>query len=285
MIFLTGATGQLGRLIIDQLLDVIEADQLGVLVRSEEKGAPFAAKGIAVHVGDYEDPASLAAAFQSVDVLLFTSNADFARRQAQHQNVVNAAKEAGVGRLVYTSIVATDPENPLVASHLATEEAIKASGVPYTFLRNNFYMDMFVDQVQNAIAQGAYRSPLGAGNGAAFVTREDIARMATAVLTTDGHEGKIYNLTGPEVVTPPVIAGAATAVSGKTIPFEQISWDDLAEALKTSGMPDGAVQWSLMFTRILDSNILALVSDDIETVTGTPATSFMNFVKGTLVSD
>lgn len=285
MIVLTGATGQLGRLIVDQLLAVVDANELGVLVRSEEKGAPFAAKGIAVHVGDYEDPASLVAAFQGVDVLLFTSNADFARRQVQHENVADAAKEAGVGRLVYTSIVATDPENPLVATHLATEDYIKTTGVPYTFLRNNFYMDMVVEQVQGAIAQGAYRSPLEAENGAAFVTREDIARMATAVLTTEGHEGKIYNLTGVEVVTPTLFAEVATAVSGKEIPFEQISWDDLAQGLKASGMPEGAVQWAVMFTRILDSNILALVSDDIEDVTGTPPISFADFVKGELVSE
>ncbi len=282
MIFLTGATGQLGSLIVDQLLGIVDASQLGVLVRSEEKGAPFAEKGIAVHVGDYEDPASLVTAFQNVDVLLFTSNTDFTRRQAQHEHVTDAAKEAGVGRLVYTSIVATDPETPLVASHLATEEYIKASGVPYTFLRNNFYMDMFVDQVQNAIVQGAYFSPLGADNGAAFVTREDIARVATAVLTTDGHEGKIYNLTGPEVVTPTVFAEVASAISGKTIPFEQISWDALTQGLQASGMPEQAVQMIMMSTQILDSNILALVSDDVGDVTGTPANSFMDYMKGKL---
>ena len=284
MIFLTGATGQLGSLIVDQLLGIVDASQLGVLVRSEEKGAPFAEKGIAVHVGDYEDPASLVAAFQNVDVLLFTSNTDFTRRQAQHEHVTDAAKEAGVGRLVYTSIVATDPETPLVASHLATEEYIKASGVPYTFLRNNFYMDMFVDQVQNAIAQGAYFSPMGANNGAAFVTREDIARVATAVLTTDGHEGKIYNLTGPEVVTPTVFAEVASAISGKTIPFEQISWDALTQGLQASGMPEQVVQMIMMSTQILDSNILALVSDDVGDVTGTPANSFMDYMKGKLAT-
>ena len=285
MIFLTGATGQLGRLIVEQLLVVVDASELGVLVRSEEKGAPFAAKGIAVRVGDYEDPASLVAAFQDVDVLLFTSNNDFARRQIQHENVADAAKEAGVGRVVYTGIVATAPENPLVAGHLATEAYIKATGVPYTFLRNNFYMDMVVDQVQNAIAQGAYISALGAENGAAYVTREDIARMATAVLTTSGHEGKIYNLTGVEVVTPPLFAEVATAVSGKDIPFEQISWDDLAQGMTASGMPEEGVQWAVMFAKILDSNILALVSDDIEAVTGTPPISFADFVKGELVRE
>ena len=154
--------------------------------------------------------------------------------------------------------------------------------MPYTFLRNNFYMDMVVDQVQNAIAQGAYRSPLGAGNGAAYVTRLDIARMATAVLTTDGHEGKTYNLTGVEVVTPPIFAEAASAVSGKNIPFEPISWDDLVHGLEASGMPEEAVQMAVMFTKLLDSNILALVTDDIGAVTGTPAISLMDFAKGKL---
>jgi len=281
MIVVTGATGQLGSMIVDNLLAEVDAGQIAALARSQEKAAGLAEQDVSVHIGDYEDPVSLVAAFQDADVLMFISNTDFARRAEQHGNVVDAARKAGVGRIVYTSIVAADPDNSLVASHLQTEQKIKESGVPYTFLRNNFYMDMYVGEVENAIEQGVYRSPSREG-GAAFVSRADIARMATAVLIGEGHAGKTYDLTGPSVVTPPDFAEVASAISGNSIEYQRISWDEMAEDYKKRGMPEEAVQMSIMVQRILESGILAEVSDDIGDVTGVPATSFRNFVKAQL---
>lgn len=278
MITITGATGQLGGLIINDLLKQVDAAEVTAVARSPQKAAHLADKGVVVRQGDYEDSRSLIAAFQGADALMFISNTDFSRRLEQHQHVVDAAKEAGVGRIVYTSIIATAPDNPLVASHLQTEQFIKESGLPYTIIRPNFYMDYQVAVVEDAINKGVHRSASGEG-GAAYLLRSDIARMATAVLTQQEHAGKTYELTGPSVVTAADVAAAASVVSGKNIPYQPISWDELAQDYKESGMPEQMVQFSLMIAQIIASNILAKVSDDIGTVTGTPATSFMDFIK------
>ncbi len=278
MITITGATGQLGGMIINELLKQVNAAEITAVARSPEKAATLAENGVAIRQGDYEDSSSLVTAFQGADVLMFISNTDFARRQQQHQNVVNAAKEVGVGRIVYTGIIATAPDNPLVASHLQTEQFIKESGLPYTILRPNFYMDYQVAVVEDAINKGVFRSASG-GGGAAYVLRSDIARMAAAVLIQQGHAGKTYELTGPSVVTAADVAAAASAVSNKSVTYQPISWDELAQDYKESGMPEQMIQFSLMIAQIIASNILAKVSGDIGTVTGTPATSFLDFIK------
>ena len=282
MITITGATGQLGRHTITQLLSRIDAASLSAVVRSPEKASDLADSGLKIVQGDYDTPAQLEQAFAGTDVLFFISNTDVQRRQQQHQNVIDAAKAASVGRVVYTSFVQTGRQDPLTMSHAATEAAIKASGLSYTFLRNNFYMDMYVAEVEIAGARGVYQTPTDASAGVALVRREDIARAAATVLVEEGHEGKTYDMTGPQAVTPAVIAQTASSIYGKPVEHQQIAWDELADEYRRREMPEPYVQLSILLERMIASNDLAGVSQDIERLTGTPAMGFEAFVRSIL---
>lgn len=284
MIAITGVTGQLGRLIVTELLKVASADQIVGVARSPEKATDLADQGLTIRQGDYSDYDSLGSAFEGSDVLMFISNADFTRREEQHKNVVDAAKQAGVGRVVYTSVVQYGNKDPLTLSHANTEEYIKASSLPYTFLRDNFYMESYVVEVEIAMEKGAYRSPTPADAGAAFVSRADIARAAAAVLTNDGHVGKAYDMTGPTVVTPTLFAETATSISGKTVIHQPITWEELAEDYKGRGYPEEIVGLSVNLEQMIATNTLAVVSDDIAQITGTPAEDFTSFVRRTLAN-
>ena len=276
MIVVTGATGRLGRLIIEALLTQTDPSNIAAVVRSPEKATDLATRGISLHQGDYADKASLEAAFTGADALMFISNADIEQRAVQHQNVVDAAAAAGVGRVVYTSVFNVTHENMLAQTHLATEQAIIASGIPYTFLRNSFYMDMYVVEVEIAIQRGAYRSPSG-NAGVSLVARRDIARSAAVVLTSDGHAGKAYDMTGPASVTPAVFAETASAISGQPIVYQPITWEELAAEYRQRGMPEAVVSLSIMLEQTIASRAFAGVSNDIEQITGMPAEDFLSF--------
>lgn len=282
MIAVTGATGALGRLIISELLKTTTAGQIVAVVRTPEKAADLAAQGVVLRQGDYEDVPGLVTAFAGIDALMFISNSDIERRAIQHQNVVKAAVEAGVGRVVYTSCADLGGDDPLAQSHAATEQVIKDSGLAYTFLRNNFYMDMYVVEVEIAMKLGAYRSPSGDA-GAAMVSRSDIARMAAAVLVQDGHTNKAYALTGPAAVTPAEFARVASVLSGRAITVQPISWNDLTADYRGRGMPEEYVGLSVMLEQMIATNALASVSTDIADVTGTPPVSFEAYVREKLL--
>jgi NAD(P)H dehydrogenase (quinone) len=281
MIAVTGATGQLGRLIIEQLLLTVDPGQIVAIARSPEKADDLAEKGVIVCQGDYDQVESLMQGFDGVDVLMFISNTDVMRRKEQHQNVIDAARKAGIGRVVYTSFIAVNDDNQLGPGHLATEESIKAAGLAYTFLRPNFYADMYVVEVEIAMKSGTYRSPSGEA-GAAFISRSDVARAAAAALTSDEHTGKIYELTGPSAVTPAEFAAIASRLSGRSVVYQPISWDELAEDYRARGMPEQWVPMSIMLEQLIASNVLAKVSDGVERLTGKPPTSFEDFVRASL---
>lgn len=279
MITITGATGQLGHLIINGLLEEKDAAELRAIVRSPHKLGDLAALGVQLKQGDYDHPDELASAFASTDVLMFTSNTDFTKRKQQHENVVDAAKSAGVRRIVYTSFIQSDSDDMLTTSHGDTEAYIEASGVPGTILRDNFYMDPYAVEVEIAMKTGVYRTPTAPEVGAALITRADVARMAVAVLIDDAHAGKTYDLTGPAVVSPMSFVEAASTLSGKPVTHQQITWEELADDYRKRGMPAEYVQLSVMLERFISSGKLATVSDDIETVTGQPAKGFLPFVQ------
>lgn len=281
MITITGATGSLGGKIIDYLLQIVDAAEITAVARTPAKAINLTQKGITVRQGDYGDYDSLVAAFANTDTLMFISNSDVENRIAQHQNVVNAAQEAGVKYIVYTSFVSVGGGDILATTHEQTEKMIIDSGLAYTFLRYNFYMDMYVVEVEITMKTGAYRSPSGEA-GAAFVSRNDVARTAAAVLTSDGHEGQTYDLTGPSTVTPADFAAVATKISGKLVVVEPITWDELAEDYRGRGMAEEWIPLSIMLEKMIATNALAPVSDDIARVTGTPPESFKSFVRKAL---
>lgn len=276
MIAVTGATGNLGQLIVMDLVNRVEPERVAVVVRSPQKAVQIAPDGVEIRQGDYDDYESLVAAFAGINTLMFISNSDVQKRMTQHENVINAAKAAGVGHVMYTSYIDINGEGPLAQTHLATEEMIKGSGLPFTFLRNNLYMDLYVKEVQWAMETGVYRSA-NKDAGVTYITRADIGRVAATVLTTEGHEGEAYDLVGPTVVRPADFAQIAAQISGKPVSFEQITWDELPAYFTGRGMPSQMVYVGVMLEKLISTNVLAVESEDVAEITGIPPIDFRSF--------
>ena len=196
MIAVTGATGHLGRLVIDQLLKKVPAGQLVAAVRNPEKARDLAARGVQVRRADYDAPDTLAGAFQGIDKLLLISANEPGKRERQHQAAIAAAKKAGVGLLVYTSLLHADTSGiSLAGEHRATEKAIREAGIPFVILRNGWYLENYTENLGPALQHGVLLGAAKNGRIAA-AARADFAAAAAAVLTAPGHEGKVYELAG-----------------------------------------------------------------------------------------
>ncbi len=243
-IAVTGATGQLGRLVIARLKETVPASGIVALVRSPAKAADL---GVEAREADYGNPETLARALVGVDTLLLISSNEIGQRAAQHRNVVNAAKAAGVGRIVYTSLLHAD-RSPLslAEEHRATEADITASGIPFTILRNGWYTENHTGSVGAALAGGAFIGSAGDGR-ISSATRADYADAAVAVLTGSGHEGKTYELAGDEAVTLADLAAEISRQSGKNIPYRNLPEADYAAILAGFGLPEdfakGIASW------------------------------------------
>lgn len=242
MIFITGATGHFGKATIDFLLGKgIPANTIAALVRDPEKATDLIGKGINTRAGDYTDYSSLVAAFTGVDKLLLISGSDIVNRLQQHKNVVNAAKEAGVKHLIYTSFVRkndteTSPIAVLAKSHIETERFIKASGIPFTILKNSLYADVLPMFLGDKVLEtGVY---LPAGNGkAAFTTRLDMAEAAAAVLTGTGHENKEYIIAGNSNYSLNDVAVFLSELTGKDVAYTSPAADVYTHTLVNDGVP------------------------------------------------
>lgn len=234
LIALTGATGQLGRLVVSQLKVRLPAGQIVALVRSAQKAADL---GIAVREADYTRPDTLAAALAGVDTLLLISGNEIGQRAAQHRNVIEAAKAAGVRHIVYTSLLHAD-RSPLdlAAEHVQTEAMLKASGLAFTLLRNGWYTENYTGSIGPALAAGAFIGSAGDAR-IASATRADYAAAAAVVLSTPGHEGRTYELAGDQAWTLPELAAEISRASGRTIPYRDLPEADYAAALAAGGVP------------------------------------------------
>lgn len=234
----TGASGQLGRLVADQLLGTVDPADVVLVTRDPARLADLAARGADVRAGDFTDPATLPGAFAGVDVLLLISTDAVGARVEAHTAAIEAARAAGVQRIVYTSVPRPDEANPAVAGidHLATEQALRASGVRWTFLRNNLYADMQVATLQQAADSGRLVVNTGSG-GAAYVTRADCAAAAVGALTGTGHDDRAYDVTGDHAWTADELAALTTEITGK--PVEVVQVDDAAydAGLQEAGVP------------------------------------------------
>jgi len=242
MIFITGATGHYGKAVIDFLLAKgTPPNTIGALVRDREKATDLIGKGVNTRAGDYNDYFSLVAAFTGVDKLLLVSGSDIVNRLQQHENVVKAAKEAGVKHLIYTSFVRkndteTSPIAVLAKSQIENEKFIKASGFPFTLLKNSLYADvlpMFLGE--KVLETGVY---LPAGNGkAAFTTRLDMAEAAAAVLAGNGHENKEHILAGNSNYSLNDVAVFLSEVTGKDVAYTSPAADVYTNKLVNAGVP------------------------------------------------
>jgi NAD(P)H dehydrogenase (quinone) len=238
MIVVTGATGQLGRLVITALLKTVPASQIVAAVRTPAKAADLAALGVLVRQADYTQPATLVNAFTGAEKLLLISSSEVGQRVPQHQAVIDAAKQAGVKLIAYTSLLHADKGLlGLAAEHLATEAAIKASGVPAVILRNGWYTENYAASIQPALAHGAFLGSAKDGR-IASAARADYADAAAAVLTRDGQAGKVYELAGDEAYTLTEFAAEIAAQSGKPVVYKDLPEADFNAALMGAGLPD-----------------------------------------------
>jgi NAD(P)H dehydrogenase (quinone) len=239
MIAITGATGQLGRLVLQNLLKTVPAAQIVAAVRSPEKAADLAALGVQVRQADYAQPATLEAAFQGVDKLLLISSSEVGQRAPQHAAVIAAAQKAGVKLIAYTSILRADTSPlGLAAEHKETEAMLRASGIPFVLLRNGWYTENYTASVPAALQYGAVMGSAKDGR-IASAARADYAAAAAAVLTKDGQAGQVYELAGDTAYTLSELAAEIAQQSDKPVVYNDLPEAAYAAALVQVGLPEG----------------------------------------------
>jgi len=237
MIAITGATGQLGRLVIDALLREQPDLHIVAAVRSPEKAGDLKARGIEVREADYDRPETLAAAFKGVDKLLLISSNDLDRRVGQHKAAIDAAAAAGVGLIAYTSILRSDSSKlQLTEDHRVTEAYLRQSGVPFVLLRNGWYVENDTAAIAGVLAHGAYIGSSGAGR-ISWAARADYAEAAARVLLSSNQAGRIYELAGDEAWTMTQLAAETARQAGKPIVYLDMPKADFAGALLGLGLP------------------------------------------------
>jgi NAD(P)H dehydrogenase (quinone) len=236
-IVITGATGHLGRLVVEQLLQHVDPSNLAVAVRNVEKAADFKERGIDVRHADYDKPETVRTAFAGATKVLLISANEIGKRVEQHRNVVDAVKAAGARLLVYTSILNADRSGiSLAKEHLASEELVRASGVPFAILRNGWYLENYSENLAPALQYGAIAGSAGTGRVAA-AARADFAAAAVAVLTGEGHEGKVYELAGDARFTMAELADEVSRQAGKQVVYNDMPAQQYRELLTGAGLP------------------------------------------------
>lgn len=282
MFLITGATGQLGQLVIKQLLKVVPADRIVAGARTVERGAAFAEQGVQVRHLDYTKPETIAAALDGVTRVLLISSNDLTDRPAQHQRVIDAAKAAGVELLAYTSILKAD-SSPLMlaADHYTTEQALRASGVPFTLLRNGWYHENYTGDLAGTIARGMM---IGAAQDGTLnpAAREDFAAAAAAVLVGEGHEGKVYELAGDEALSLPDLAAIIAEVSGKPVTYNDMPAAAYAGVLESVGLPAGFAAMLADSDEGIARGYLADDSGTLRELIGRPTTPFADVIRAAL---
>lgn len=270
MILITGATGQLGGAALEQAASIAGKENVVAFARNKEKGQALEAQGYTVRFGDFDNKAALEAAMEGIDKVFLVPTVDHHRFE-QHKNVVDAAKSAGVSHLVYAGVTMKDLSTskliPLMESHYQTDDYIRQSGIPYTLLHNNLYMDvipMFVGE--QVIEKGIYL-PTGDGK-VAFALRREMGEAAANVITGSLHENKEYAITGAAAYSYQDIADTLGALSGKTVNFHDANPDSFEEILTSYGLPEFAIFMTNGFSLDTRNGQFSEVSGDLENLLG-----------------
>jgi len=284
-LLVTGASGQLGRGVINHLLDTfkVPAAQIIATTRTPANLADLAARGVTVREADFDDPASLATAFAGADRALVISTNELAiqgKRREQQIAAVTAASKAGIAHLLYTSLPDPEPGSPVVFApdHYDTEQAIKASGIPYTIFRNGWYDENLFMTLPPILASGQWYTSAGDG-GVSYATRDDMAAAIAAGLASDTGESTTYTLTGPKAYTTVEVAALVTEVTGKPIQVVQLSDDALTEGMKAAGLPERFARLLVSFDATTRGGGLGMVTDSVEKLSGRKSVSLKQFLE------
>jgi NAD(P)H dehydrogenase (quinone) len=277
-IIVSGASGQLGGLVVEALLArrVAPADLI-LVSRTPNTGAlkAYASRGASVRFGDFSQPDSLEAAFQGgTRLLLISVNGGGGNRPELHKAAIDAAVKVGVKQIAYTSYVNADryTTSMIGVDHRRTELLLQESGVAWTLLRNQIYANGLPDQAEQIVREGKLVT-FTPDARVAYVTREDCAAAAAAVLTTPGHDNKAYNITGPDAVGPRDLVALASEISGKHVELVVQTEDEYRHQLQAAGMAEAAINGTIAFAKELDSPFLREPSTAVADLTGRPATS------------
>lgn len=282
MIAITGATGQLGRLVINALLKKVPASEIIAVVRSPEKAQDLQALGVALRTADYNQPQTLQGAFAGVQKVLLISSSEVGQREAQHRAVIDAAKAAGVSFIAYTSLLHADTSPlGLGVEHRATEALLQASGIPYALMRNGWYSENYAASIAPALAHHAFIG--AAGNGRiASAAREDYAAAAAEVISRDDQAGKVYELAGDDSYTLAEFSAEIARQSGEQVEYVNLPPAEFSAALIGAGLPAPLAEL------LADSDAGAAqgaLFDDSHTLSkliGRPTTPFAAVIKATL---
>lgn len=274
MIAITGASGGLGRRIAELVLEQADPTQVLLLTRTPDRLKDLARRGVRIEKASFKNPTGLKQVLVGVERLLLISTDAIGGRVDQHRQAIASARHAGVWHVAYTSVAQPSSDNPslIAEEHAQTEQALRESGMDWTFLRNNLYAEGLVPAVQQAAESGLWVTNAGEGR-TAYVSREDCARAAAAVLLTDGHEREVYDITGPEALTQADVAAIASELTGR--PIEVVLQDDAEYAvdLEAAGLPAPAVELIVSFGEAVRRGFLSKVTSDVQALTGQPPQS------------
>ncbi|HEY8979802.1 MAG TPA: SDR family oxidoreductase [Streptomyces sp.] len=270
-IVVTGATGHLGRHVVEQLLEKVPAEQITAVVRDEAKAADLAERGVKLAVADYSAPATFDGVFAAGDKVLLISSSEVGNdRPGQHQVVIDAAKAAGVALLAYTS--APGPLKAALADdHKATEKALLASGLPYTLLRNSWYHENYTENLGPVLEHNAVVAAAGEGR-VSSASRADYAAAAVAVLTGEGHENQTYELGGDVAWSFAEYAAELSAQTGKEIVYNNVPTEVLVGILSGAGLPEPVAQVFAGVDESIAKGELEVSSGDLSRLIGRPTT-------------
>ncbi|MGV9345295.1 SDR family oxidoreductase [Streptomyces spiralis] len=280
-IVVTGATGHLGRLVVEQLLEKVPAERITAVVRTPEKAADLAGRGVRIAVADYNAPETFDGLFAAGDRVLLISGNEFDKgRVQQHRVVIDAAEAAGVALLAYTSAPGSLTA-ALADDHRGTEEALLASGLPYTLLRNGWYHENYTEQLAPVLEHGAVVQAAGEGR-ISSASRADYAAAAVAVLTGEGHENRTYELGGDQAWGFAEFAAEVSRQTGKEIGYRPVSVEEYQAILAGAGLPGPLAAILAGVDASIEKGELVVDSGDLSRLTGRPTTPLAESVAAAL---